>query len=294
MRIAHVAPPAGGSASGILTVLADLTTAIARRGHDVTLWHEGDWSAPGLRQLTSTLDDGGVRRVHVDTTPRRGTALPAVALPTETVVDVVHLHSVFVPLNAAVARTWTGPLVFSPHGGYDPISLCRSFLRKQVYSALYERRMVRGATAVVGLTEVEAEQVRDFAGPVVTAVIPNGVAEPAASRGGTWLRDRFRVPRGARLAVFVGRLDVRHKGLDRLVRAAAAAPSWHVLLVGPDHRGGWEQVLRMAARSGAAGRVPLAGPLERSALADVHAAADLFVLPSRWEGLPMSLLEALA
>jgi glycosyltransferase involved in cell wall biosynthesis len=207
---------------------------------------------------------------------------------------VVHLHSVFVPLNAAVARTWAGPLVLSPHGGYDPVALSRSFLRKQVYSALHEKRMVRRATTVVGLTDIEAEHVRGFAGPVVTAVIPNGVAAPAAAHGGTWLRDRFRVPPGARLAVFVGRLDVRQKGLDRLVRAAAAAPSWHVLLVGPDHRGGCDRLLRMIARSRAAGRVHFAGQLEPAALADVHAAADLFVLPSRFEGLPMSLLEALA
>jgi glycosyltransferase involved in cell wall biosynthesis len=293
MRIAHVAPPAGGSASGILTVLAHLTTALVRRGHDVALWHEGDWSAPGLRKLTSTLDDGGVHRVHLDTTPRRGRALPTVSLPAETVVDVVHLHSVFVLLNAAVARTWNGPLVFSPHGGYDPVSLSRSFLRKQVYSALYEKRMVRRATAVAALTEVEAAQIRDFAGPVMTAVIPNGVAEPVAGRG-TWLRDRIRMPRDARLAVFVGRLDVRHKGLDRLVQAAAAAPSWHVLLVGPDHRGGRDQLARMIAKTGVAGRVHFMGPLEPAALGEVHAAADLFVLPSRWEGQPMSLLEALA
>ena len=207
-------------------------------------------------------------------------------------MDVLHLHSVFVPANAALARGWPGAVVLSPHGGYDPVSLRRSVLRKQVYSALYERRLVRRADTVVALTGIEAEQVRAFAGAVPTAVVPNGVApRPAGDRAG--LRRRLGIPLDARLAVFVGRLDVRHKGLDRLVRAAATAPSWRFLLVGPDHRGGREEVLRLLAGSAAEGRVQLAGELPPTDVPGVHAAADLFVLPSRWEGLPMSLLEAL-
>jgi glycosyltransferase involved in cell wall biosynthesis len=294
MRIAHVAPPAGRSASGILTVLAELTAALARRGHDVAVWHDGDWEAPGLRRTAAALDDAGVRRLRLDASPRRAPALPAVSLPAGAAADLVHLHSVFVPLNAAIARTWTGPLLLSPHGGYDPVSLRRSRLRKQVYSALHERRLVRRADTVVALTEVEAGHVRRFAGQVSTAVVPNGVRPLPPGRAGTDIREQFGVPRDARLAVFVGRLDVPHKGLDRLVRATAAAPSWHVLLVGPDHRGGLARLRQLAAGLGAADRVRFAGQLEPVALAGVHAAADLFVLPSRWEGLPMSLLEALA
>src|SRR5215207_3117628 len=293
MRIAHVAPPAGRSASGIFTVLAELTAALARRGHDVALWHDGDGTAPGLRRMLAILDEAGVRRVRLEAAGRRAPALPAVTLPVEA-ADLVHLHSVFVPLNAAIARAWTGPLVLSPHGGYDPVSLRRGLLRKQVYSALHERRLVCRATTVLALTDVEAGQVRRFAGPVATAVVPNGVTPLSPPAAGPRVRERFGIPGDARLAVFAGRLDVRHKGLDRLVRAAGAAPSWHVLLVGPDHRGGLAALRQLAARSGAAGRLRFAGQLQPAELADVHAAADLFVLPSRWEGLPMSLLEALA
>ena len=274
-------------------MLEQLTAALVRRGHEVALWHGGDWSAPGLRQLERSLEAAGVRCVRLETARRRGRTLPVVSLPDPAGFDLVHLHSVFVPLHAAVARAWTGPVVLSPHGGYDPVSLRRSVLRKQVYAALHERRLVRRATTIAVLTEVEVAQVRDFAGPVRTAVVPNGVTPRPAGRGEA-VRERFGIPPGARLAVFVGRLDVRHKGLDRLARAAAAAPGWHVLLVGPDHRGGGAELRRMLAGSGAAGRVVLAGQLEPAALPDVHAAADLFVLPSRWEGLPMSLLEALA
>ena len=207
---------------------------------------------------------------------------------------MLHVHSVFVPMNTAVTRAWSGPVVVSPHGGYDPVSLRRSFLRKQVYSALYEKYMVRGSAITVTLTKVEAEQVRAYAGDVVTAVVPNGVAPLPLGSGGVSFRASVGIPADARLALFVGRLDVRHKGLDRLVAAAAAAPTWRFVFVGPDHRGGRRQLQQMAADLGTAERVHLVGQLEAAALTDAFAAADLFVLPSRWEGLPMSLLEALA
>jgi poly(glycerol-phosphate) alpha-glucosyltransferase len=244
--------------------------------------------------MISTLEDAAVRCRPITTSRRRGRLLPTVVLPAGTAVDVLHVHSVFVPMNAAITRAWPGPVIVSPHGGFDPVSLRRSFFRKQVYSALYEKRMVRRAATTVALTEVEAKQVRAYAGDVATAVVPNGVAPCRAGIAGMSFRHSVGVPPDARLAVFVGRLDVRHKGLDRLVAAAADAPAWRFLLAGPDHRGGHRRLQRMAADLGIAERIYLVGQLEPASVASAYAAADLFVLPSRWEGLPMSLLEALA
>jgi glycosyltransferase involved in cell wall biosynthesis len=47
----------------------------------------------------------------------------------------------------------------------------------------------------------------------------------------------------------------------------------------------------MADREEFRGRVTLLGP--RSDIGDLLAAADLFVMPSRWEGLPLALIEAM-
>src|SRR6266542_2542571 len=126
MRIAHVAPSAERPGWGILTVLGHLTTALARRGHDITLWYAGDWTEPGLCAMIRSLEQGGVRCLHIDTSHRRGKILPTVVLPTDRAVDLVQVHSVFVPITTAVTRAWSGPVVVSPHGGYDPVSLKRS------------------------------------------------------------------------------------------------------------------------------------------------------------------------
>jgi glycosyltransferase involved in cell wall biosynthesis len=294
MRIAHVAPSAERLASGVQTAVEDLAKALGKRGHDVELWHVDDWTPPLEATTVDAMRLAHVRCRRLAQHQRRRWLLPTIDVPSGEAVDVVHLHSVFVPSNTAIARTWRGAVVVSPHGGYDPVSLRRSLFRKRVYSTLYEKSMVRRAATAVALTDVEAAQVRAFAGDVVTAVVPNGVAPRPAGMGGRSFRDRVGIPADARLAVFVGRLDVRHKGLDRLMAATAAAPTWRFLLAGPDHRNGHQRLRRMAAGLGTSARIHLVGQLEASALTDAYAAADLFVLPSRWEGLPMSLLEALA
>jgi glycosyltransferase involved in cell wall biosynthesis len=294
MRIAHVAPSMGRSASGILTVLGQLTAAVARRGHHVELWYASDWSGPTVSAMITALDDAGVRCHRIHASRRRGHLLPTVAVPADTTAEIVHVHSVFVPINTAVTRAWPGPVVVSPHGGFDPVSLKRNSARKRVYSALFEKRMIRHAATVVALTEVEAEQVRAYAGNVVTAVVPNGVGPRPVGPGGMAFRHSLGIPADVPLALFVGRLDVRHKGLDRLVAGTVDAPTWRFIFVGPDHRGGRRRLQRMAADLGTSARVYLVGQLGEPALSGAYAAADLFVLPSRWEGLPMSLLEALA
>jgi glycosyltransferase involved in cell wall biosynthesis len=101
------------------------------------------------------------------------------------------------------------------------------------------------------------------------------------------------IPPGSRVVTFVGRLD-RQKGLDWLL---AGAPLWidrvpgcHLLLVGdgPELR----PLERLRERFGLTSRVHFA--LWRPDVAELLAASDLLVLPSRWEGMPNVVLQAMA
>jgi glycosyltransferase involved in cell wall biosynthesis len=123
-------------------------------------------------------------------------------------------------------------------------------------------------------------------------VIPNGIDPGRFARptGGPALRAELGIPDSARVVGSVGLLNDA-KGFDLLVAAAAhLPPDVHVLIAGHGER---EQALREQARAlGLEARVHLPGWRER--LGPVHSATDVFVLPSRWEGLPYALLEALA
>jgi glycosyltransferase involved in cell wall biosynthesis len=101
---------------------------------------------------------------------------------------------------------------------------------------------------------------------------------------------------GPEQAVVLG--AARHewqKGLDVLVESAprvlAEIPSARFLIAGRDGNQ-TAQLRALADRLGVAGRVEFLGA--RSDIPDLLCAADAFAFPTRWEGMPGSILEAMA
>jgi glycosyltransferase involved in cell wall biosynthesis len=291
VRIAQLAPRDEQPWSGILTVIVHLSAALARRGHEVEVWRSSDWPSDRYAEQRRVLKAAGVVEVPVPRSQIPGRA--AARLAEARAVDVVHVHGAFNPSNTAIARSLPRPYVFSPHSGYDPVSLRRSRGRKLVYRLLFERAMLDGAALLVALTDVELEDLRRFGATGACEVIPNGVQPPPTDLDRHAFRRELAIPPDALLAVFVGRLDVHRKGLDVLVRGIADAPRWYVALVGPRFRD-VERLERLIAQLRVEDRVHIVGERHDHRLQETVYAAELFALTSRWEGLPMALLEALA
>lgn len=120
-------------------------------------------------------------------------------------------------------------------------------------------------------------------------VIPNAVElrEPSASR--REVRASLGIADETPLVVTVARLEPQ-KGLPYLVEAAAGVPdtTFAVAGEGPERT----SLERRIADLGLARRVRLLG--HRDDVPALVAAADLFVLPSLNEGLPLSVMEAMA
>jgi glycosyltransferase involved in cell wall biosynthesis len=122
------------------------------------------------------------------------------------------------------------------------------------------------------------------------SVMPNGVRYHVPEC--ITLRDELRLPPDARLVVAVGNL-YPVKGhthlIDTAARLAERHPTLHVAIAG---RGDLAAPLLSQARArGLDGRVHLLGL--RDDISAILAAADVFVMPSLSEGLPLALLEAM-
>ncbi|MBC8868953.1 MAG: glycosyltransferase [Planctomycetes bacterium] len=124
-------------------------------------------------------------------------------------------------------------------------------------------------------------------------VIPNGInldQYPAASAADM---TQFGVPADRQVVVFVGRLHAQ-KGVDWLLRVAprllTQLPTHDLLLVGdgPDRK----TLQDLVGTLGIADRVHFAG--WRPDVPQILAASSMLVLPSRWEGMPNVVLEAMA
>jgi glycosyltransferase involved in cell wall biosynthesis len=111
--------------------------------------------------------------------------------------------------------------------------------------------------------------------------------------GRQWLREKFSIPVEAQVCTAVGRL-VPVKGYDVLVEAArlleSSAPNLHILIVGDGECK--EALAGQIARLGLTKRVTLAGYQNREQVLSILKSSDLFVMPSRYEGTPIALLEA--
>ena len=99
----------------------------------------------------------------------------------------------------------------------------------------------------------------------------------------------------ARVVLFVGRLEAQ-KDPELLVRAfaraAAAGEDLHLVIVGSGGLG--ELVSRIAGETGVAARVHQRGALPRPDVARMMVAADVLALASRFEGMPITVIEAMA
>ncbi|MFD4635222.1 glycosyltransferase [Streptomyces sp. NPDC058284] len=277
-RVLHVSQPVDG---GVARVVVDLVTAQAAAGTDV---HVACPEEGFLPRALGAL--GPAVRVH----PWAATRSPGPGLRAETrelkrIVDatgpaLVHAHSAKAGLAARLALRGSVPTVFQPHAwSFEAVGGVTALLAR-----LWERRAARWTTRIVCVSEAEWVTGRRAGVAGSYSVVPNGVDTDRFTPTAPGRAPDVSVP----LVVCVGRL-CRQKGQDVLLRAwpavAAQVPHARLVLVGDGPDGE-----RLRAQAGP--RVAFAG--EAADAAPWYRAADVVVLPSRWEGMALAPLEAMA
>ena len=163
------------------------------------------------------------------------------------------------------------------------------------YDAGQDRRMARVTSlltrpTIVAVSQSVARTVREVMPSCQVEIIPNAVDTDRFVPGDqAAARHRLGLPLDARIVGAAGRLEPV-KGQDVLVAAMAEVPDALLVLVG-----GGSQAGALEAQAKALGifdRVRMLG--NRSDMPQIYPAFDLVCLPSRNEGLPLSVLEAQA
>ena len=211
--------------------------------------------------------------------PRAGASLAALARALARVgPDVVNLHFVtgaalyFLALRPAFRYR----LVISAHGG--------DLLRTTPQMRGRLPGFLRAADAVTVVSEELASIARGHGVPEARLHrIPNGADT------GYWCPGPP-APEPGRIAA-VGRL-LPIKGFDLLIEAAAGLPEARVAIMGEgEERPALEAAI---ASRGLGGRVTLLGHVAPERMRRELRRASLFAMPSRFEGMPLALVEALA
>jgi len=177
------------------------------------------------------------------------------------------------------------PYLVSLRGGDVPGFRPYDFARQHRLLGPLLRRVWRRAGAVVANSEGLRALGLAFEPQVAIQVIPNGVDLESFSPGERpWEPPRL---------LFVGRI-VYQKGLDLLFSALAQSKikDWRLTLAGDGPR--LEQLRQQAKALGIEGQVQFLGWQSRERLPEIYRQANLFVYPSRHEGMPNAVLEAMA
>jgi glycosyltransferase involved in cell wall biosynthesis len=213
--------------------------------------------------------------------------------------DIAHVHGVWM-FHCLAVYLWAlfkrKPYIVTPHGMLEAWIRKRSLFLKGTVSWLYQQRFLCGAALLHLLTETERIDVADVAGDRRVRVVPNCV-DPFEPPGGVpgWWRAAFE---GRDVYLFFGRIHEK-KGCmelcaawDRLCGVDFVFRDRSVLVFG-----GWIDGLPgfadgVAELNRRHRNVVFAGPQYGDDKCRSLAAASFFLLPSKSEGLPMSVLEA--
>ena len=152
-----------------------------------------------------------------------------------------------------------------------------------------EKAALAQARRIVVTSPTTAETLAaDFAVPPEKIAVAAPGTDPAPRAKGT----------GTPLQLLAVGSVVPRKAFDILVRARGplANRDWRLDIVGPADRdrGALSALQSAMAETGLAHRITLVGPVGTEALAGYYAAADVFLMPSLYEGYGMALAEAMA
>jgi glycosyltransferase involved in cell wall biosynthesis len=212
----------------------------------------------------------------------------------EVSATLIHVHSPEVSVLAKIAAMVLRlPLLMTNHLGpseYFRGTTVTARLKKLVYLTLDSwLNFIRGTEIIFCSREVMTKEKRKFPYPAGrTHWVPNGIDAAGFSKeleNRENYRQDFGLRQGSTVICFVGR-DVEQKGLDVLLDAFKLTqnPGNVVLwVIGPDSAHFTE---------GTNPNVIFWG--RREDIKRFLVAADIFTLPSRYEGMPIALMEAMA
>ncbi len=216
--------------------------------------------------------------------------------------DVVHVHGHHYPicwLALGSAHKYKVPTVLSLHGTYalNPLKLGGKSWLEDLFNALVFKNILSKSNVVIGGTNQIIEHAKKYSkSRNVFKIIPNGVDINRFKNNlfrKKEYREKFGIPEDKIALLFVGRFD-ESKGALNFAKAAKLlleqyANKFEIVMVG-------EGKLRSEIKSLVKGlnSINIYEWQPPEIIHEIYIASDVYVLPSNFEGLPLTILEAMA
>lgn len=206
--------------------------------------------------------------------------------------DLVVFHETYRAEYLKIAKNLRAnqiPYIIIPHGELTKEAQKKKWLKKKVANFLLFNKFINGASAIQCLSQKELEATKFGKKKFIGT---NGIDMPQQHKQ-VFHSDKLRF-------TYIGRLDPYHKGLDLMIQAIALrktlliAAKCEFVLYGPDILGRGDKVRALINDNGVEDFVKLYPEVSGNNKEDILLDTDVFIQTSRFEGMPMGILEALS
>lgn len=203
---------------------------------------------------------------------------------------VFHLHGGWIPVFSSLGKFLhknQRKYVITPHGAYNVAAMEKSKFRKNVYFNLFEKKFIKNASKIHCIGESEVDGLQTIFPNTKSVLIPYGFEN---------LKEDFQINSDKKEIIFgfVGRLDIHTKGLDLLVESFSSFskinPNSKFWIIGDSNEK--NELQKLIDFHKISDKIELLGSKFGEEKNDLLKKMDVFVHPSRNEGLPVSVIEA--
>ncbi len=300
MKIAHVCSEYSPAISGVGQVVEELAKRQASAGHEVHVYAP-DWDKKQrIKEREEIIYGVHIHRCfHIARISNFATIFPSVfPLLMKEKFDIIHSHvfgHVHFVLTALAAKLSGAKHVHTTHCPWT--DSYRSSLGKLgilVSYNTFSRLALRFTDKIIAITPWEFDFIKEYGGKESQIInIPNGMSEQFFKKiKNNDFKKKNKIK--GQLVLFFGRLSVT-KGPDKFVEIAKLALKERkditFLIRGPDE-GMRETVKSLIGNE--KNIILMSETRDREEIVKMYQAADIFVMPSYREGLPLTLFEAMA
>lgn len=218
--------------------------------------------------------------------------LSSLELPFNT-PDLVVFHEVYRPAFAKIAKRLTQrniPYIITPHVSLTKTAQHHKRIKKVIGNALIFGNFIKDAAAIHYLSESEMVQSKQFS-KIPSFICGNGIELKGR------MKKKFS-KKGLRL-IYVGRLEIKIKGIDRLLDTANLTQRGmrdngiRLTIRGYDEANNSRWIKDKIAEYGISDIVDFGGPLFGADKVKEILKHDCFIQLSRTEGQPLAIMEAM-
>ena len=290
---------------GPVPVVYNLSRELARRGHEVSVYTTNALDRKRSLKLEEDLrcmDGFYVRYFKNIVRPYSFFFSPDIIRIAKREIpkfDSIHLHGYRTFQNIVIAhyaKKHGVPYVLQAHGTLPRIRVKQRL--KWIYDVFFGYRLLRDASKVIALSQVEAEQYRDMGVPGdKIAIIPNGIdlSEYADLPPKGTFKKKFGIDDNEKIVLYLGRIH-KLKGIDFLIKAYSClvkngVKDSKLVIAGPDD-GYLSKARELACSSGISSSVLFLGFVTERDKVSAYVDSAVVVYPGQYEPFGLVSLEA--